>query len=84
MSAWREAAEVRDRVVAAAKSDGALRQCGTVTLKLPDNARGAYVFRNGAPEALLRDANLRVIDTAETRCRFVWNDAAGTFSRVPE
>lgn len=84
LTAWTDAAELRDRIVVAAKADDALRQCGTVALKLPDNVRGAYVFRNGAPEALLRDANLQVIDATEARCRFVWNDAAGTFTRAPE
>jgi hypothetical protein len=84
LGAWREAAAARDRVVAAAKSDRALRACGTVTLKLPDNVRGAYVFRNGAPEALLREASLRVTDAADAACRFVWNDGTRTFSRAPE
>jgi hypothetical protein len=84
VKAWSDAAELRDRIVAAVKGDNELRQCRTVALKLPDNVRGAYVFRNGAPEALSREAGLQVIEAADIRCRFVWHDAAGTFTRAPQ
>jgi hypothetical protein len=82
---WKAAALLRDRVIQAATANDLMRQCRTIQLdKLPDAVRGAYVFRNGAPEALLNEAGLRVSGAAEPPCRFVWNEPGQAFSRAPE
>jgi hypothetical protein len=85
MSPWIEAARLRDEVLQSAKSDQLMRQCqGVLLMELPDNVRGAYLFRNGVPEAFLRDAGIHVGDRAAPECRFRWNEPARTFSRAPE
>jgi hypothetical protein len=62
-----------------------MQECRTVRLeKLPDSVRGAYVFRNGAPEALRDEAGLEVTGEAQPDCRFVWSEPAQAFSRAPE
>jgi hypothetical protein len=82
---WRAAALLRDRVIEAAKANVLMRQCRTIQIdKLPDTVRGAYVFRNGAPEAILDETGLRVSGVAEPPCRFVWNEPGQAFSRAPE
>ncbi|HYN09230.1 MAG TPA: hypothetical protein VES67_17745 [Vicinamibacterales bacterium] len=85
LAPWSEAASLRDRVLEAARTDQQIQRCRTVALKkLPDNIRGAYVLRNGAPEALLREAGLRVMDDATPPCRFEWSEPAQAFIRGPE
>jgi hypothetical protein len=82
---WKAAAVSRDRVIQDARANGQMQQCRTVRVEnLPDSVRGAYVFRNGVPEALRGEAGLRVTDDAPPGCRFVWNEPAQAFSRVPE
>jgi hypothetical protein len=82
---WKAAALLRDRVIQAAKANVPMQPCRTVHLgKLPDTVRGAYVFRNGAPEALLEATGLLVSAAAAPECRFVWNESAQAFSRAPE
>ena len=50
---WSEAANLRDRVMAAAAADRRIQGCANpVFVDLPDTVRGAYVFRNGGEEAL--------------------------------
>ena len=84
MAPWQEASIERDRILSAVKSSDVLRQCEAVTVKLTDNVRGAYVFRNGAGDALRREAGLHVADEVRPECRFSWDERTGTFSRVPE
>jgi len=84
MAPWKEASIERDRILSAVKTSDALRECQTVRVKLTDNVRGAYVFRNGARQALRREAGLHVGDEARPECRFSWDERTGTFSRVPE
>jgi hypothetical protein len=82
---WKTAALSRDRVIQGAKANGQMQECRTVRLeKLPDSVRGAYVFRNGAPEALRDEAGLEVTGEAQPDCRFVWSEPAQAFSRAPE
>jgi hypothetical protein len=79
---WRDAAALRDDVERAARSDAAMRACGTVTLGgLPDSVRGAYVFRNGAPEAFLRDLGLRAaVSDDPGPCAFRWDPDTHAFT----
>jgi hypothetical protein len=56
---------------------------------LPDNVKGAYVFRNGAREAFKRDMNatVSVAGTGESRtgaCSFRWNEKTLSFVRAQE
>jgi hypothetical protein len=70
---WRAAGETRDRVRATVASSSELRACGTVWIEgLPDNERGAYVFRNGADIAF-QDFGVRVVSDAPPACRFTWD-----------
>jgi hypothetical protein len=85
MSPWIEAAKLRDEVLESAKSNQLIRQCqGVLLSELPDNVRGAYLFRNGAPEVFRRDAGLDVGERAAPECRFKWNESTRAFSRAPE
>ena len=75
---WRQAADLRDRVLADART--ALDRSGCVRAeftRVPDSVSGAYVFRNGFPEAL----GVAVTDRAAAppECTFTWAD--GRFSR---
>lgn len=75
---WYEAADLRNRVLASAASLDA-RGCRDIAFNgAPDSIRGAYVFRNGLPEALA----LRGIAAAPSKradCVFAWNGQ--TFER---
>jgi hypothetical protein len=78
---WREAALMRDRVEASAL-DAGMTKCTNVTLSnLPDSVRGAYVFRNGGPEAFARDLHLNAtLDHHPAgECSFRWSDARLSF-----
>jgi hypothetical protein len=72
---WEAAGQLRDQVERVMASDDRLRSCSTVTLEgLPDNVAGAYVFRNGAPEAFARDLGVTVVPGADGPCAFRWRD----------
>jgi hypothetical protein len=81
---WVEAGRLRDRVLTAAAGTSAMADCGEVTLEgLPDSIRGAYIFRNGAPEAFSRTMGIRITDTPpRVGCRFRWNAQNETFIQV--
>ena len=80
LAPWQAAAAARDAVLAAALAPDVAR-CRTVRLSgLPDNIRGAYVFRNGAPEAFARQG-LRVSPDASPDCAFTWDATALRFVR---
>jgi hypothetical protein len=50
---WEEASRLRDRVLASADSHLSRTDCGEVHFTgIPDSVGGAYVFRNGLPEAI--------------------------------
>ncbi len=76
---WLAAAAARDRILAAAGAHDGMRRCGTVTVVgLPDHIDGAYVFRNGAPEAFAR-LGLSIAPEASPGCAFTWDTPAGRF-----
>jgi hypothetical protein len=77
---WREAAVLRDRVVASARGSD-MDGCPTVVMSnLPDSVRGAYVFRNGAAEAFGRDVRVTAVPgQAVGPCSFRWSDTRLSF-----
>jgi len=81
---WREAAELRSAVLAAARTNPELRRCDRVVLRnLPDTVRGAYVFRNSVPEFLAREAQMRgSIEGTVPGCTFKWDAIKQAFVRV--
>ncbi len=81
LAPWREAAELRDRVEQAARTDADMRACADLSLTgLPDAVRGAFVFRNSAPEAFARDVHMTVVDRpSSSACAFRWNATSGRF-----
>jgi hypothetical protein len=74
--AWREAAVVRDGVLDNTARVAADSGCETVTVTaLPDHVRGAFVFRNGFPEAVRERApDVRVVSSG-AECVFEWTRA---------
>ena len=69
---WEEASAVRDQVIAARLALGSASGCQQlVLLDLPDNVRGAYVFRNGAEQAL--GVSPLPNDADVQRCSFRWD-----------
>jgi protein O-mannosyl-transferase len=82
MRNWQAAGQLRHQVEHVVASDERVRGCSTVTLEgLPDNVAGAYVFRNGAPEAFARDLGLTVVPGSNGPCAFRWRN--GTLERTP-
>ena len=78
LAPWQAAAASRDGVLAVA-GDNRFARCGEVALSgLPDNIEGAYVLRNGAPEAFAR-LGITVRSTAPPGCAFTWDEGAGRF-----
>jgi hypothetical protein len=75
---WRQAADLRDRVLADARTTIDRSGCATAAFaSVPDSINGAYVFRNGFPEAMgIPPADL---NAAPPECTFSWRD--GRFSR---
>jgi hypothetical protein len=68
---WQAAARVRDQVLAEARLALDRLACGRPSFEnLPDNVQGAYVFRNGFPEALKRAGSLPV---GSGQCRLAWD-----------
>ena len=68
-SAWAAAAVERDRVLDAYRNSGV--QCTPTEIRgLPDQVRGAYVFRNGVPEAI---ASVAPSTIGNPRCVLVWD-----------
>jgi hypothetical protein len=87
LQVWREAGRMRDTVERSAMFD---ERCRPILVSnLPDNVKGAYVFRNGAREAFKRDMNatVSVAGTGESRtgaCSFRWNEKTLSFDRAQE
>jgi protein O-mannosyl-transferase len=80
---WKEAAEVRDRIEASAarlSNEG----CQKINIvNPPELVRGAYLFRNGLPEALWQAARLNAtVGAKDDRCSFRWVDRTNSFVRV--
>jgi len=79
---WRAAATLRDAILAGARTDDRLRACGVVTVRdLPDNAEGAYIFRNGA-ELAFTQVGLTLSDRATPSCTFRWDGGRAGFTVV--
>ena len=75
---WRQAADLRDRVLADARATIDRSGCATAAFaSVPDSVHGAYVFRNGFPEAM--GTALADLNAAPPECTFTWVD--GGFSR---
>jgi hypothetical protein len=74
---WRQAADLRDRVLADARTAIERSRCAPAAFaSVPDSVSGAYVFRNGFPEAL--GMPLTDLKAAQPGCAFTWVD--GRFS----
>ena len=71
---WVEAGQLRDHVLSAAANNQQMDSCASVRIvDLPDNVRGAYVFRNGVAEALLTSRGITVVGPeAKPSCHFRW------------
>jgi hypothetical protein len=71
---WIDAAELRDRILAAARSDPRVRACDPVYVKAgPDNVSGAYVFRNGLEPAFIQNVGVHALVAAgPAGCTFRW------------
>jgi hypothetical protein len=68
-SAWTAAAVERDRVLDAYRSSDL--QCTPTEIRgLPDQIRGAYLFRNGVPEAIV---SVTTPTAGSPRCVLVWD-----------
>jgi hypothetical protein len=78
VNVWSQAADLRDRVLADARTTLSRSGCAQAAFTaVPDSVSGAYVFRNGFPEALGTPVTDR--DAAAPECTFAW--ANGRFSR---
>lgn len=74
LAPWREAAELRDATLQAAMETIAARGCGPEsTFTVTDSVRGAFVFRNGFSEALVRLDQPR---WGTAPCRLRWEDGS--------
>ena len=77
LSSWREAARLRDDVLASAQDVVQNAPCAPVSLAgAPDSVRGAYVFRNGLSEAVAWRTGAMPTSAADSACVFVWNGAS--------
>ncbi len=87
IDAYVAAAALRDRVLDGATQVAGASACQTVVLsEVPSVSEGAYVWRNGLPEAMAA-AGLRVVTAqdgvAPAGCGFVWNGHAFEPRTVP-
>jgi hypothetical protein len=82
LAPWREAARVRERVLAAARDVLATTPCAAVTLGgAPDSVRGAFVFRNGLSEAISSSTKaVPAAPSTEIGCHFRWTGS--TFEKT--
>src|SRR5690606_34667973 len=72
---WIAAAVQRDAALASAVA--AASGCDPVFLDgRPDNVRGAYVFRNGLPEALAARGVVATDTPGKAECVLEWNGSA--------
>jgi hypothetical protein len=77
---WRQAADLRDRVLTDARSAIERAGCARPTFSgVPDSVDGAYVFRNGFSEALAIPAVAG--GDARPDCAFTWSDSGFSRSR---
>lgn len=83
LGAWKDAAITRDAVLGAARIAVESSRCGTTAFAaVPDNVRGAYVFRNGLDEAV--SASVRPGPArGDAVCRWTWDGAAFRLDAPP-
>ncbi len=83
LAPWVEAGRTRDAVAHAFAADRRIGRCGAVTVSgLPDTVRGAYVFRNGAAQALGRPDLMVGTPDATDPCSFEWSVSESAFVPV--
>lgn len=76
LTSWKEAARLRERVLASAEHVLKTEPCATVSFSgAPDSVRGAYVFRNGLSPAIALRTGAVPADTRGS-CQFQWDGAA--------
>lgn len=77
---WTHAAAVRDTVLRAAAADTRLHACSPAYVEgLPDSVDGAYLFANGAREALA-DVGVTAFARPDSgECAFRWDPTAAKF-----
>ena len=83
LTSWKEAARLRERVLAAAEDVLESAPCPTVSfVGAPDSVRGAYVFRNGLSAAIaLRTGASPAHGTGD--CEFVWDGSGFQRTATP-
>jgi hypothetical protein len=80
LARWTHAATVRDAVLRAASADQRLHLCDVVYLQnLPDSVDGAYVFANGAREALSNVGVNAFVKNEPGSCSFRWDPTINGF-----
>ena len=84
LTPWVRAAGVRDTVVRAASEDPRLRACEVTYVRdLPQAVDGAYLFSNGAREALAGAGVNSFVSDDSGPCSFRWDSANLRFVSVP-
>jgi hypothetical protein len=77
LGVWQRAADLRDQVLRQARAAMNGAQCSNPSFSnVPDSVDGAYVFRNGFPQALALSAS-----EAGSGCTFRWSDGRFVQSR---
>jgi hypothetical protein len=77
---WVRAAAMRDMVLVAASSDVRLRSCSLAYVEaLPESVDGAYLFANGAREALGGAGVTAYARPGTGNCAFRWDATTHTF-----
>jgi len=80
---WIHAATARDTVLAAAAADERLRTCAVAYVEgLPDAVEGAYLFANGAREALADVGVTAFARPGSGDCAFRWDAVATKFVSI--
>lgn len=80
LAPWIHAAAVRDEILRIAAADARLHSCPVAYVRdLPESVEGAYLFRNGARDALA-DVGINAFVRNETgTCSFRWDGPTATF-----
>ncbi len=77
LSPWKEAAAVRDEVLAAALAVEDTSPCAArIFSGAPDSVRGAYVFRNGLAQAVAASRRPAADRSRAGECRYVWTGSS--------
>jgi hypothetical protein len=80
---WTHAAALRDTVLGAAAADPRLHVCSPAYVEgLPESVDGAYLFANGAREALADVGVTAFARPGTGDCAFQWDPSAARFNRA--